>query len=347
MYPTLQRALRHFKRARAFRSPLYQVIDVLRHWLLLNVSATDYYHFHFYDPAIAWSDKPRYVCPRGSRYYPYQANPLQFTAALSDKYLMKHLLRGFGLPTPAVIARLGQRSGVNHCAEFERVVRTLPEQFVIKANQGSGGRKLHFIAHRQGELWCNGEHVSVQALWDILTPGLDSGYYIERCLSNTRWIQTISPGCLNTYRVVTIRTPDGRYHAPFVQLRLGHGDSRVDNTESGGIPVRIGSDGVSIRINSFTPVTHPDTDAGLLGLEVPNYTEIVALALRASRCFHFLGTIGWDIADTPDGLTIIEGNTLWGPHPTPILTDELMHSLPRFDRFSRWNKQAMWPGMVR
>jgi len=55
--------------------------------------------------------------------------------------------------------------------------------------------------------------------------------------------------------------------------------------------------------------THPVTGARVTGRTVPCWEEIKAVALRAHAACHDRFVIGWDIACTPDGPVIVEGNS--------------------------------------
>jgi hypothetical protein len=50
----------------------------------------------------------------------------------------------------------------------------------------------------------------------------------------------------------------------------------------------------------------------LPGFEIPCWNEILETTLKATRAFHELGTIGWDVALTEDGPCLIEGNSHYG-----------------------------------
>ncbi|MGE0849353.1 MAG: sugar-transfer associated ATP-grasp domain-containing protein [Hyphomicrobiaceae bacterium] len=53
---------------------------------------------------------------------------------------------------------------------------------------------------------------------------------------------------------------------------------------------------------------HPDTEAELLGIEVPNWREIFRLALDAASALREVRLIGWDIAAVESGALIVEPN---------------------------------------
>ena len=53
---------------------------------------------------------------------------------------------------------------------------------------------------------------------------------------------------------------------------------------------------------------HPDTGAALVGVEVPNWREIVAVALDAASALAEVPLIGWDMAAVEGGALIVEPN---------------------------------------
>ena len=64
----------------------------------------------------------------------------------------------------------------------------------------------------------------------------------------------------------------------------------------------------------------------------------MALAEQAARAFLPLRTVGWDIAVTPEGPTLIEGNPFWdpsndlvvGPQPTPSNLAQVVEVMRQF-----------------
>jgi hypothetical protein len=54
---------------------------------------------------------------------------------------------------------------------------------------------------------------------------------------------------------------------------------------------------------------HPKTGAPVAGRAIAHWPDLVALAVRAHRTFSGRMIIGWDLALTPDGPMIIEGNS--------------------------------------
>lgn len=113
------------------------------------------------------------------------------------------------------------------------------------------------------------------------------------------------------------------------------GNAIVDNTSAGGIASQIDlqsgllGPAVSIKpVNGrFTHELHPDTEHPLPGTALPHWSNVVDLGCRAHDAFDIV-TIAWDIALTPDGLTLLEGNCSWSAHP--LLVPEI-----RLRRYAR------------
>lgn len=57
---------------------------------------------------------------------------------------------------------------------------------------------------------------------------------------------------------------------------------------------------------------HPTTGARILGVQLPFWKETVDLIQQASARVPQVGYIGWDVAITPSGPILIEGNTTPG-----------------------------------
>ena len=53
---------------------------------------------------------------------------------------------------------------------------------------------------------------------------------------------------------------------------------------------------------------HPDTDLRFKGIEIPFWDRCCRLCLQAAGLFPQLPLVGWDLAITPEGPVIMEGN---------------------------------------
>ncbi|GGK48951.1 sugar-transfer associated ATP-grasp domain-containing protein [Salinarimonas ramus] len=135
------------------------------------------------------------------------------------------------------------------------------------------------------------------------------------------YAQAINPGSLNTIRLVTLDRNGGEPVLIGAVHRFGAaGTGEVDNFSAGGVVARIDPrTGVLDRAVRVGPGNrldwldrHPDTAEPIAGVRVEAWEEVLALTRRLGALFPFLPYVGWDLAVSRDGATVIEGNA----HPS-------------------------------
>ena len=118
---------------------------------------------------------------------------------------------------------------------------------------------------------------------------------------------------VNTIRMFTILDKHGDVHFIKGILRSGVGDTIVDNYCAGGViyPVDVESGIVEDAGMNFLGqecVVHPGTDIVMLGYQIPHWYKVKEELTRAAKHIPSMRFVGWDVAITPDGVDIIEGN---------------------------------------
>lgn len=145
---------------------------------------------------------------------------------------------------------------------------------------------------------------------------------IEGFVNQHSKMKKLSVNSVNTIRVVTVQTYNdvpgvekGKVHFLYAGIRMGCGDSYVDNLHSGGMMANVDIDtgvvmtpAVDFNRNSYTH--HPETGEKIIGFKVPYFNEIKKLIVSAYGSLP--GYYGWDIAITEDGPIVIEVNTAPG-----------------------------------
>ena len=67
-----------------------------------------------------------------------------------------------------------------------------------------------------------------------------------------------------------------------------------------------------------TVETHPDTGEAFDGVVLPDWADARRMVCAAAKQFLPVRTLGWDVAFTPGGPIIVEGNVWWDyPNPFP------------------------------
>lgn len=146
------------------------------------------------------------------------------------------------------------------------------------------------------------------------------------------------PGCINTVRLVTIYK-DGVGHIVASFLRVGSGPKPVDNFNSGGMVVPLDPATGTVLCAAVNKSgerfeRHPGTGTVFQGFRVPLWEQVTALAAQAAGVIPGVRYVGWDIAVTPEGSVLVEGNQYPGHdiYGLPGQSPEGMGVLPSFEK---------------
>ena len=118
---------------------------------------------------------------------------------------------------------------------------------------------------------------------------------------------------VNTIRVNSLLDKEGNVHLFKAVLRVGIGDSVVDNYNAGGVeyPIDIETGIISslgFHDNKLQCIYHPLSDKIMPGFNIPYWDKVVFCITEASKQLPLCRFVGWDIAITKDGVELIEGN---------------------------------------
>ncbi|MGB7394317.1 MAG: sugar-transfer associated ATP-grasp domain-containing protein, partial [Pricia sp.] len=171
----------------------------------------------------------------------------------------------------------------------------------LALNGGQGCFKLHRKNFRE----------QLRAEYENL---MDGDYIHTKALGQHNDIDHIYDKSINTLRILTF-IEGSRVDIISSFLRIGAGGSWVDNGSSGGLFVGIEQDSGTLKKTGYRDMKfgggeyerHPDTGFEFDGFVVPFFEEACELVKEAAR--HIPNRfIGWDVAITPNGPTLIEGN---------------------------------------
>lgn len=163
----------------------------------------------------------------------------------------------------------------------------------------------------------------------------DTKAYFDSCIENRIFLEELvlqheglnrlCPASVNTIRVMTYHN-HGDPRILWMGMRVGSGKSAVDNFSSGGMVVAIDEEmgclkGDAIDKVSQTFPVHPTTGVAFDGFPIPCFDQVKDLVLEAARMEDKILVIGWDVAITPDGPVLIEGNRRPGFGLSQVLDD--------------------------
>lgn len=150
-----------------------------------------------------------------------------------------------------------------------------------------------------------------------LTQKIEGTYLLQKRLSQHPGMARLHPQSINTIRLVTFNN-NGNVKLFFAAVRMGAAGRNVDNWNAGGIAVAVDMNTGTLRQHGIMKACfgrrtdiHPDTQIEFLGYPIPFFQESVELVCNVHRYLYGMHSIGWDVAITEDGPTIIEANEDW------------------------------------
>ncbi len=155
---------------------------------------------------------------------------------------------------------------------------------------------------------------------DAIIDSLLKGSYVHtKIIKQHEEIDKIHNRSVCTMRIISLITSAGEAEIIGAAMRFGVGSNIVDNASSGGFVV-----GVNVATGTLKPIgryfleygggeiyKHPDSGFTLDGFKIPYFKEAYEEVLKGVMVLpdRF---IGWDVAITPSGPTIVEANA--APH---------------------------------
>lgn len=329
-------------RGKEYKSSLRQYWEMLWLFLRLHLSPTEYYLYGMARRGMRFSRLKEYIIthwavkelrPRlNSRLW----EPVLRNKILFHQHLVQHDLPGakfFGLFQPYYgYATAG--GPLRSEEDFQRLVQDLAgREIIIKPLDGLKGAGIYkFHIGEEGQLLNpQGVRHSLKDVVQEMSRG--NGYIIEECLFNHPELQALNASSLNTCRIVTLVTREGGCRILFATARFGRARAVTDNWSAGGVAVGIdvatGTMGRGLLLPQFGGEwldSHPDSGVAFVGKVLPHWTETMALVKRAALTLPWCNGVGWDVAITPQGPMLVEGNGQWNPSIGQAFTGGLLTS---------------------
>ena len=240
---------------------------------------------------------------------------------LKDKYLFALVAQALDYPSPKTLALMGpagvtalspRRSvGYVDLADIEGGLRGF-----CKPAGGQDGKGAFLLEAGGGRLAVDGEAVGP----DGVRARVKARYVVQERIEQHPELAFFHAPSVNTLRFLTVHV-DGRARVFSVVFRVGAGGSAVDNWSSGGLLVLVDSStgrltgrglykpGMAPAGSGVAVPSHPDTGVEFDGYPIPMFEEASSLVVRFHEDLGPLVMIAWDIAVTPAGPVVIEGNT--------------------------------------
>ena len=226
-------------------------------------------------------------------------NPLGWTrdCMLADKVRFEARCAAARLPHPRTVAVV---TDGRIDLKAEPAVRDL----VVKPVDGEGGDGVVIL-----------ERVADAADLAARLPRCRGRWLVQDRVSSHPTLRDLALDALPTVRIVTMVDEVGAPEVVSATFRFASvRGARVDNMKAGGliaaVDLPVGALGVACKgYGGGDHATHPVTGAAIVGRTLPDWPAAKGLVRRAhAETFADYALIGWDVALTPDGPMLIEGN---------------------------------------
>lgn len=251
---------------------------------------------------------------RRNHAYLFRYNARDRHRLVDDKLATKRALAAHGVPAPALYDLCGTQSGIRDLADR---LAGRPD-FVVKPARGAGGAGIVVVIGRRGAGFVKASGV-VLARRDLEAHGSDviAGTYsvggrddavvVEERVRADAVLGDVAYRGVPDVRVLVFR---GVPIVAMLRLPTRRSDGRANLHLGGvGVGVELASGRTTDAVVGRRAVTvHPDLGRGLRGLVVPEWDEMLALAVRAADAVG-LGFVGVDVVlDARRGPLVLELN---------------------------------------
>lgn len=293
-------------------------------WLVRSGEINNYYYVYGLDRKTV--DRRPELLPyrqfrrlRNTRNLRIGRAPYNYVCVLRDKFVFSQFVGSLGIATPRSLALLDTHRvtwlDANVTVPLRAIVERLDVTFdgfckKLGGIQGDGAFPLRIEA---GSLYVRNRRISVSELRDRL----DDRYLLQDRIRQHDAMSSLHPNSVNTVRLITFAR-GSTVELFAAAMRVGTKGKSVDNWAAGGLIVGIDPACGELRGEGFYKPgyggrlkRHPDSGIEFDGFKVPYFVEAVALVCRLHGYLLDIHSIGWDVAITPQGPTIIEGNDDW------------------------------------
>ena len=261
-----------------------------------------------------------------------QLHQREYTSILNNKLNFALYCERYNIPTPALLGHnfkssFFRKNEVYQITTQEELIRYFKKFFDANTVQALFFRPL---AQYGGSGCFKIDRINyAERLKKEYHTFLQGDYTHTAVIEQHSEINRMYDKSINTLRILT-HFDRGAGAVIAALFRVGTGGSVVDNGSSGGLSIGINQDSGTLKGKSHLDMKfgggelekHPDSGVQFEGFNMPFFKEACELCLKAAQKIPN-GFVGWDIAITPKGPVVIEGNE----NPNIFVSDVLYGGL--------------------
>jgi Sugar-transfer associated ATP-grasp len=301
-------------------SLLRQTKDMFLIWFREGIDPPSYYSFELYRPerlAVVSELLTRYETKNGllATLNHFLPNP-SGAKEMNDKAQFSGLCEAAGVAHPALIAMVtnGEVQGLAH-------VDALKQDLFFKPRRGMGAlgtSGFHYLGDGRYR-HANGSETELDGVWAaVKTQSQQQALLVQPWLRNSASLSDFADQSLLAFRLITCLGRDGEPQVMLGMLRLlsklePKWQALPDEEYAAPIDVETGELGLFVGDNFATShvhmTHHPVTGARIEGRIIEEWPALMKIACKVHRACKHRIVVGWDIALTPQGPMVLEGNS--------------------------------------
>ena len=297
-----------------------QLRDLLRLAIVHRVDPAAYYAHHLYDAPLGVDEAAYYLGRTEMKNGLYSLlNVLRrddpnHNFSLSEKVVFSTICRRAGVPVVPVLA-----VARNGSWETQPTATALDGDLFTKAVRGRGAAAAQAYRRIDDGCYLTGDGTVLtrtELLATVAEASRQRPLMLTRRMENHPEIADLAAQSLIAFRVFTCLDAAGMPVVTHGMLRtLSKLEPRWNTEEEFAAAIDLGTGRLQPMCGdaNLAPDAwwdrHPKTGAPVTGRVIAHWPEIADLAVRAHRAFSGRVVIGWDLALTPTGPVVIEGNS--------------------------------------
>jgi hypothetical protein len=300
------------------KSLLAQSRDMFHLWFREGVDPPSYYAQDLYKPgrlALASGYLTRFETKNGlmTALNARRTRP-EGGHEMNNKALFSTLCRNANVAHAAILAESGEGE-----VQWRIEPETIDYDLFCKRRKGMGAKGTRTFRYLGDHRFADCK-ARVLSIWEIEAQlaALKTPMLVQPWLRNHAALADIARDSLLTVRVISCLNEDDEPEVCLAMLRLltvlePAWRHLPDGEYAAPIDLKTGALGILTGDSMATSVTrlqrHPVTGAKIEGRFMPHWEATQALALQLHRHVRHRVMVGWDIAITPEGPVMLEGNT--------------------------------------
>ncbi len=144
-------------------------------------------------------------------------------------------------------------------------------------------------------------------------PQRESRMVLEELICQDDALARLHSGSVNVIRVTAVRGKDEKIHIYHPWIKAGINGSFVATAAQEGFVAEIDPDTGIVITDGYQETGniyqfHPNSGIRIKGFQVPRWDELTDMVQELMEQLPKFGYIGWDLALTPEGWCVVEGN---------------------------------------